>query len=75
MKYSVESIEDGKVILENSDAERLIVDLTVFSDEIKEGYIVIFDGKNFAVSDNDTAYRRKLIFEKQQRLIKKRENS
>ena len=69
MKYAVDKIEDNVVTLENiSDCSITNIDKNIISYEVKEGDILLFDGKNYIKDDLSKEERIKRIREKMMKL-------
>lgn len=75
MKYSVVSINEHIVRLENENGVITEHKISEFSDAIKEGMIVQTDTAGFFYADNEeTELRRNAVHKKMKRLFKKNNN-
>lgn len=69
MKYAVDKIEDNIVTLENiSDCSITNIDKNIIGYEVKEGDILLFDGKKYIKDDLSKEERIKRIREKMMKL-------
>ncbi len=71
MKFTVESIEDGIARLENDESESVLAALSLLPVGVKEGDILNFEGEMYTIDAEATAERRKLVYEKFNRLFHK----
>ena len=74
MKFTVEAIEDGIAILENIYGEKIEISVDNLPDGIKEGSILTSIDDDFKILIEDTRERRRMMFEKQRRLLGDRKN-
>lgn len=71
MKYAVDRIEENIVVLENIDTkDKLEANLNELDFEIKDGDIIIFDGKKYINSKTEYKSRIDIIREKMKRVKK-----
>ncbi|MBR3768548.1 MAG: DUF3006 domain-containing protein [Clostridia bacterium] len=68
MKYTVDSIEEGKAVLEKNN-EQVIIDIEKLPANVREGSILQYDGDKFIFLTDETNARREQIYKKQQRLF------
>lgn len=74
MKFTVEAIEDGIAILENDYGEKIEISVDNLPDGTKEGSILTSIDDEFKILIEDTRERRRMMFEKQRRLLGDRKN-
>ncbi len=67
-KLIVDRIEEGLVILEKEDRSHIEVSLEQISFEIKQGSVLLFDGKKFLQDESEEAVRRRRMFELQNQI-------
>lgn len=75
MKFSVDRIEDGAVILEHEDLSHSQHSADEFDFKIKEGDVVEFSDGKFFLSEDNTSARKSKLLQLQQKLLKKSDNT
>lgn len=71
MKFSVDRIEEGIVILENIYTKEIIeAEIEAFSFEVKEGMIVVYDNEKFSLDLKEAEQRRESLRERLNNLKK-----
>ena len=71
MRFTVESIEENIVRLEDETGKYIFVDSSLLPSEVKEGDIIVFDGVNYSVDASATTERRRAVYEKFNKLFRK----
>lgn len=64
MSYSVISIEDGIVVLEDENGALSRINISVFPKELREGQIVDLTESGYEINSEKTSAERRRIFEK-----------
>ncbi len=64
MSYSVISIEDGVVVLEDENGALSRINISVFPNELREGQIVDLTESGYEINSEKTSAERRRIFEK-----------
>ncbi len=64
MRYSVVALEDGIAVLEDTNGQLLNIEVYKLPDTLKEGQILIYEDNKFIIDFDETAKKRRRIFEK-----------
>lgn len=72
MKYTVDRIENGIAVLENDKSDFISVPTSELPDGIRDGSVLIYDNGKYFLDADAEKKRRQEMFEKQQRLLKRK---
>lgn len=71
MKYTVDRIEEGIAVCDDGGGNRINIQLSFLPENVKEGDLLGVENGNFIVLSDETVKRRKEIYAKQSRILKK----
>ncbi len=71
MQYTVDRIEEGIAVCEDSGGNSVRIQISFLPENVREGDILSVDNSGFVILSDETARRRKEIFNKQNSIFKK----
>ena len=71
MRYLVESVEDNIARLEAIGKEAVYVSINSLPPNVKEGDMLVYDGKSYVIDSAATEARRRDVYTKFNRLFRK----
>lgn len=72
MKYTIDRIEEGIAVCEDSNGNHINIQLSLLPENVKEGDVISAGDSGFAVCREETDERRKQMADRQRSIFKKR---